>query len=99
MKVVDYTDEQGAKWRVRVPDDMAPDEYHEGIPIGPPDIIETMMQRGWNEEAAIRLHNALFDRGIITKKDVLRIRDVQAALMAALKTDAQTIQTLYLLGG
>lgn len=81
---------------MRVPDNC-PDEYvRAGIPIGPPDLDSQLAERGWPESARIRLHNQLHARGLFTLKDVLRKSvDLEAALKAALKTDMQTLQSLY----
>lgn len=93
MRDVDYTDDQGRSWRVRVPDDCPADRFPEGIPIGPP----ALASLGLPLEVEVRLHNQLFGRGLLTRRDVLRRSgDVFAALQAAYRVDVQTLQTLYL---
>lgn len=93
MKDVDFVDETGRTFRVRVPDECPPENYHQGIRIGPP----LLSDLGWPESIEIRLHNALHSRRIFTAKDVMgRPRDVQAAIMAACKLDMQRLQRIYL---
>lgn len=58
MRVVDYVDERGRKYRVRLPDGAKDSEAEKGIPIGPPDVVDHL---GWPDPLATRLHNALFD--------------------------------------
>jgi hypothetical protein len=93
MRDVDYTDDEGRSWRVRVPDDCPADRFVEGIPIGPP----ALASLGLPLAVEVRLHNQLFGRGLLTRRDVLRRPgDVFAALQAAYRVDVQTLQTLYL---
>lgn len=58
MRVVDYADERGRKYRVRLPNGVSDSEAAKGVPIGPPDIADFLE---WPEPLATRLHNALFD--------------------------------------
>lgn len=96
MKDVDYTDDDGRLFRVRVPDDCPEHMWRAGIPLGPPDLDSQLAERGWPESARIRLHNQLHQRGLFTLKEALRnIAGLEAALKAALKTDVQTLQALY----
>ena len=82
----------GRSYKVQVPNDAPAGLWPAGIIIGPPDlaglslppIIET------------RLHNELFARGLITERDIRkRMPELQAALMAALKVDVNTIMEAY----
>ncbi len=92
MKLADYTDADGRRWRVRVPDDCPVDRYAEGIPVGPPALAALELPL----ELEVRLHNELHRRNLLTLRDVLRRpMEVQAALHAALKLDAQRIQSLF----
>ncbi len=92
MREVDYTDDLGRAWRVRVPDDCPSDRYSEGIPIGPP----ALTRLGLPDEVETRLHNQLHGRRLFTTKDVLRRpTDVFAALQATFKVDMQRVQSLY----
>ena len=93
MREVDYTDEAGRRYRVRVPDDCPEALYPSGIPVGPPS-LESL---GLPLEIEVRLHNQLHNRRLFTRRDVLqRPRDVMAALQAALKIDLQRLQLLYM---
>lgn len=92
MKEVDYTDTDGRKWRVRVPDDCPVDRYSEGIPVGPP----ALAALGLPLELEIRLHNELHARKLFTTRDAMRRpQEVTAALQAALKVNMQRLQSLY----
>lgn len=92
MKEVDYTDEAGRIWRVRVPDECPSDRYDAGIPVGPP----ALDPLGLPLDTEVRLHNELHRRRILTLRDVLRRpQEVQAALQATFKLDVQRIQMLY----
>lgn len=93
MRDVDYTDDEGRIWRVRVPDDCPADRYAEGIAIGPP----ALASLGLPLDVEVRLHNQLHARKLLTRRDVLRRpADVYAALQAAYRVDMQTLQMLYL---
>jgi hypothetical protein len=92
MRDVDYTDPDGRRWRVRVPDDCPEHRYCEGIPVGPPalDSLELPL------DTEVRLHNELHSRKFFTLRDVLNHpKDVQSALQATFKLDVQRIQSLY----
>lgn len=92
MKKVDYTDDNGRRHRVMVPDDCPDDMYPAGIPVGPP----SLEPLGLPPEIEVRLHNQLHSRGLFTVRDALRRPgDLQGALQAALKLDVQTLQKLY----
>jgi hypothetical protein len=97
LKEVDYKDEDGRLWRVRVPADCPVDMYALGIPIGPPSLDRWVEEHGWSKDFATRLHNELHARRLYTRRDVLaRPRDVQGALTAALRCDMQTLQLAFL---
>lgn len=92
MIVVPYEDEQGRNTAMQVPDGLPRDLWHQGIPIGPPDLSSL----GLKEETTTRLHNELFNRGIIRKSDArLHRTEVHAALMSALAVDAERIIAIY----
>ena len=75
-----------------VPDDSNEKTWNAGIVVGPPDLSDL----GLPEEVTIRLHNELFNRGIIRRSDARPKRaEIHAALMAALRVDAERIITLY----
>lgn len=80
----------GMRKMVEIPDD-APDEHHRfGVLIGPPDLSGLGLPRDLEK----RLNNALFDRGIITKKDA-KPDALFGALQAVFKVDVTTLLDLY----
>lgn len=86
----DYEDAEGYWWRVRVPADC--DDPSMGIPIGPPDLTAL----GLPPDLQRRLHNQLWSRRLFTRRDLRgRMREVQAALQATYKVDAQVVTALY----
>lgn len=90
-----YTDESGRQWAVMLPDDKPDSDASMGIPVGPP----SLEPLGLPEEIEVRLHNQLFDRGLLTQRDVkTRHSHVLGALMAALKVDIGRVCSLYAAG-
>lgn len=86
----DYEDQLGRKFKVLVKDENDDPAY--GHILGPPFLDELELP----EEIMVRLHNELFARNIITKKDARRrLSDIVGALMSALKVDATKIAELY----
>jgi len=87
-----YTDEDGRRWAVMLPESAGDEDAEIGIPVGPPPMEGLSLP----ECAAVVLHNELHDRGIFTLRDAIRNRpQIQAALMAALKVDAETVMAQY----
>lgn len=75
-----------------VPDGAPQQTWSAGVLIGPPDLASL----GLNEEVTTRLHNELYNRGILRRSDVrYRRPEIHAALMAALRVDADRIVALY----
>lgn len=75
-----------------LPDDADATDAPLGVPIGPPPLDDL----GLPEDTAVRLHNELYARGVLTIDDARRHRaDLVAALMAALRVDAETIYNIY----
>lgn len=92
MMVVKAVDGSGRTSAVTVPDAAPPSTWNAGILIGPPDLGEL----GLGEELTTRLHNELFNRGIVRRIDArARRAEVHAALMSALKVDAEKIIQIY----
>ena len=90
--IAHYVDPKGRHYKVLVPDGAPIDTWSRGIVIGPPDTDSL----GLSEEVSTRLHNELFNRGIITAADAnTRRLDVQSALQYAMRVDAQSIINLY----
>lgn len=93
MRDVEYTDPRGRKYRVYLPEGEPVERAPMGIPIGPPDVVETL---GIAEPFATRLHNELYARGLFTA-DIARRKptELQAAIMSAAKVDAQTVYKAF----
>ena len=85
-----HTDEEGRKWVVLMPEGGNPAM---GIPVGPPDVSVLP----WlTPTQAMRLHDQLYNRGLITKRDIRgRAHEVQASIQAALKLDVAAVTGLY----
>jgi hypothetical protein len=81
--------ENGRKYLAHI----SPDEQGGGyLIIGPPDVVDDL---GLPEPFATRLHNILYERGILTAKDATRPNVIMGALQAALQVDAQVIVEKY----
>lgn len=81
MKVVEWQDRLGKKRRSLVRDEDPASMAMQGIPLDPPD-IELLP---W-EQIKIDLHNALYDRGIVTWDDVVAQQTaLRSAAISALK--------------
>lgn len=92
MRVVDYQDRAGRKFKVQLPDDAPDSHARYGIPVGPPDLSSLGLPR----ETEVRLNNQLYNRGILTKKEARRGRqEIFAALQAAFGVDTGRIIDLY----
>lgn len=93
MRQVLHVDHYGRKTLYAIPND-APDHHATmGIFIGPPSLEKLNLPL----EIEVRINNALFDRGIITQRDVERKpNEVNAAIQSALKIDAQAVAALYI---
>lgn len=91
MNVV-VDDPSGRKTVHIVPDGAPMTTWNAGVVLGPPDLTSLNL----TEELTTRLHNELFNRGIIRRSDARRQRpEVHAALMSALRIDADRIVALY----
>lgn len=92
MKIVTHVDRRGRKTLVEVPDRATENTWGQGIVIGPPDLSSL----GLGEDLTTRLHNELYHRGIIRRTDARRNRaEVHAALMSALRVDADYVINLF----
>ncbi len=86
-----YTDEEGRQYVTLVPEGQE-HMARSGIPVGPPDLTSL----GLPIDIEVRLHNALYDRNILTLYDAKqKASEVQAALQGALKVGTHTIISLY----
>ena len=93
MREVDYVDEQGRRWRVSLPEGVSDAQAALGFAIGPPPICDTLKLC---EPFATRLHNELHRRELWRLQDIrMRQGELQAAFMAALRLDTQTVEAEY----
>ena len=93
MKTLVYTDSKTRKTWVNLPDNAPDSHASKGIPIGPPSLSSLNLP----VDIEVRLHNELFNRGILTAKDARRRQvEIFAALQSALRVDTTRIQNLYL---
>lgn len=92
MRRVTHVDVAGRKSLVEVPDN-APDSHAAyGVRVGPPS-LESL---GLPLALEVRLHNQLYDRGLLSLKQIRgRGQEIFAALQAAFRTDTATITNLY----
>lgn len=91
MVKVKHVSADGRFWAVLVPEGHE-DEAAYGVQLGPPDLSSL----GLPEAQAVRLHNELYNRGILSERDARRrTAEVAAALAAALRVDVQAIMALY----
>jgi hypothetical protein len=81
--------ENGRKYKAHVSPDAQAGAY---IIIGPPDVVD---QLGLPEPFATRLHNILYERGIMTAKEATRPNVIQGALQEAYLVDAQKLVEAY----
>lgn len=89
---VAFIDRQGRKTVRTVPDAAPEATWAGGVIIGPPDLSELEL----SQEVTTRLHNELYNRGIIRRGDARARRpEVHAALMAALRVDSERIIQLF----
>ena len=92
MRLINYTDADGRIWAVQLPDGLPDSDASLGLPVGPP----SLSPLGLPLEVEVRLHNQLYHRRIFSLVDAQRNRqNVVAALLAAMKLDAERIIQLY----
>ncbi len=71
------------------------DEAAKGVPVGPPDLSPLNLPL----EIEIRLNNQLFQRKLLTLKDVRRrANEVFASIQSVLRIDVAAVTSLYRLG-
>lgn len=90
-----YEDEDGRKWAVLVPLGRAQDAA-QGVVVGPPDLREVAGLAHLPESLLLALHAELFNRGLLTERDLIgRGQELAAALMAVLRADVGAIRDAY----
>lgn len=89
-KQIEYRNKAGLKYLVEIPGD-APDSHASmGRVIGPPDLSGL----GLPKAVELRLNNALYDRKLLTRKDIKPMA-LFAALQSAYRVDETTLMNLY----
>lgn len=92
MRRLVYTDGEGRKTIVQIPDGAPESDGAMGILVGPPP-LESL---GLPLDVEVRLNNELYNRGLFTGQDIKRrTNEVVAAVIAAYKVDAVKIIELY----
>jgi len=88
MKQVTYTDKEGKRYEVLIPDDAPDSDAAHGVIVGPSSLANLKLPKS----VEVLLHNQLHSRGILTASDAKRNRqELVNALMATLKVDAERI--------
>lgn len=94
MRQVDYEDERGRKYRVKLPHGVPESEAEKGVPVGPPDVVDEL---GLPEPFATRLHNMLFKHQLWTINEVRKKpKTLFNALQVAMKTDVNGLMAAYM---
>lgn len=90
MRDVEYKNPLGRFFKVKVPDDCVIERYQYGIMIGPPpDLVDDL---DIPEPFAIRFHNQLYMRGILTYVEAVKNKtSLFSAWQAALSVDTEMI--------
>lgn len=92
MKLVEYTDVEGRRWKTLLPDSAPDSEAPRGVPYGPPSLEPLELPL----EVEVRLHNGLVERGLLTKADLRGHEDhIAHACLRAVKLDAIRVMGLY----
>lgn len=92
LREVEYKDPEGRLFRVLIPENDPDDAASRGIVLGPPRLTDLNLPLSFE----VRLHNELYHRSLIEKKDVLQRRqDILGAIQAAARTDIERIFQLY----
>lgn len=92
LKTVEYVDDQGRRWARGLPEGVPDSKAKTGVPLGPPSFASL----GLPLDVEIRLHNQLYERGILSETDARRhLPDIHSALMFALRVDAHRVLSIY----
>lgn len=94
-RLVDWTDPMGRKFRMAVADDAPDSEAEYGEPVGPP-VLDAIGELGRCMDINVKIHNWLFDMGIMTAKEAQLNRvHISAAIQRAVALDVNNIIALY----
>lgn len=89
---VDWTDDDGRKFRMSVPNDAEESDYQFGNPIGPPSLASL----GLPLREEVRLNNFLHAMGIFSARQAHQNRaHIQAAWQRTLKLGTEDIVSVY----
>lgn len=92
LKDVFYSDDEGRRWRTKIPADAPETDAPFGIPAGPPSLAALELPL----ELEVRLHNELCNRGLFDLRALRRHRDEASnAIKAALKINVDRLMTAY----
>lgn len=87
----EVTDEKGRKYKAYVDPSAPPGAY---VVVGPMEgLVDTL---GLPDEVATRLHNILYDRGILDFKSLSRNGVAQAVIQELFSLDAQNLVSAFL---
>lgn len=93
MRRITHTNDNGRKYAYIMPDNVADSEVESGIMVGPVDVVDVL---DYPEEIRTKLHNELFNRGIMNYDDARKKPgQIQAAIQAALRMDVAIIQDAF----
>src|SRR3989304_3732166 len=94
MRQSSYTDSDGRKWAVWLPEGVPERAASLGRPLGPPPLDLALP-----EELAVKLHNELFARGLFTYEDVKRRpQEVVEAVRGVIRLTRARVMGAYLNG-
>jgi hypothetical protein len=92
MKLVDYEDDMGRKFKVSLPDDVPETEAELGNPLGPP-LLDSL---NLPHDMMVQLHNFLFDMNIYTARQAQgRRQDITSAVQRICAIHTEAIIALY----
>lgn len=92
LRTVEYVDPDGRSWLRGLPQGARDSDAARGVPIGPPSLASL----GLPKDVEIRLHNQLYQRGIITANDARRrINEIPSAIAAAYRVDTQAVLAIF----
>lgn len=92
LREVTWSDRDGRRFVVMLPDLVPDSEARRGVPIGPPDLSGL----GLPHSVEVRLNNELVARRLLRREDLRgRIAELTSAVMAACRLDAQAVEALY----